>query len=49
MDYKSGAPRDSHAVQVREYVECVSEILHKKTHGYILYNSEQEGKLVEIT
>ena len=49
VDYKSGAPRDSHAVQVREYVECVSEILHKKTHGYILYNSEQEGKLVEIT
>ena len=48
VDYKSGAPRDSHAVQVREYVECVSKILHKKTHGYIFYNREQEGKLVEI-
>lgn len=47
VDYKSGAPQESHAVQVREYMESVSAMLKKKTYGYIFY-TRGEGRLVEV-
>ncbi len=47
VDYKSGVPKESHSVQVREYIESVSAILHKKTYGYIFY-TQGEGRLVEV-
>ncbi|MCI5968683.1 RecB-like helicase [Helicobacter sp.] len=49
VDYKSGEQEDSHAIQVREYMESVQQMLHKKTYGYVFYTQEeQEGKLIEI-
>lgn len=47
VDYKSGAPKESHVVQVREYMESVSAMLQKKTYGYIFY-TRGEGRLVEV-
>ena len=49
IDYKSGIQREQHKAQVREYVESMVQILHKKTYGYIFYTNEgQEGKIVEV-
>ncbi|WP_416863391.1 hypothetical protein [Helicobacter ganmani] len=47
VDYKSGSPKESHRVQVREYMESVSAILHKTAYGYIFY-TQGEGRLVEV-
>lgn len=47
VDYKSGLPKESHKLQVREYVESVNAILHKETYGYIFY-TQGEGRLVEV-
>lgn len=50
VDYKSGKQDDSHVEQVRDYMESVQQMLHKKTYGYVFYTQEaQEGKLIEIT
>ncbi|MBX7489970.1 RecB-like helicase [Helicobacter turcicus] len=50
VDYKSGVPDASHAIQVREYMESVRQMLKKETYGYVFYTrEEQEGKLIEVT
>lgn len=47
VDYKSGAPKESHRIQVREYMESVNAILNKKAYGYIFY-TQGKGRLVEV-
>ena len=47
VDYKSGLPKESHKLQVREYVESVSAMLRKVTYGYIFY-TQGKGRLVEV-
>ncbi|WP_297809576.1 RecB-like helicase [uncultured Helicobacter sp.] len=47
VDYKSGAPKESHLIQVREYIESVRFMLQKETYGYIFY-TQGEGRLVEV-
>lgn len=49
VDYKSGKPHQSHAEQIRAYMESIRKILSKETYGYVFYTqAEQEGKLVQI-
>ncbi|MDE5591403.1 MAG: hypothetical protein K2I63_00375, partial [Helicobacter sp.] len=47
VDYKSGKPDSTHAIQIQEYSQSIQKILKKQVHGYIFYTQNQ-GKLVEI-